>query len=107
LIPLPILPPRCAYRSSLLSLTANLPAAPHIDLLAAPPWNLDFAHPRFVANYRIQLGNEQKIWENTIEDLTSNPNHITIFARRSKANHNRNDNQMPATCIAVTFSNQT
>jgi hypothetical protein len=60
-----------------------------------------------VANYCVQLGDEQKIWANTIEDLTSNPNHITIFTRGSKANHNCDDNQMPATCIAVAFSNQT
>jgi hypothetical protein len=60
-----------------------------------------------MANYCVRLGDEQKIWANTIEDLTGNPNHITIFARGSKANHNRNDNQMPATCITIAFSNQT
>jgi hypothetical protein len=60
-----------------------------------------------VANHRVRHGDERKIWANTIEDLTGNPNHITIFARGSKANHNRDDNQMPATCIAVAFSNQT
>ena len=107
LISLPIQPPRRSYRSSLLSLTANLPTTPHIDLLAAPPWNLDFAHPRFIANHRIRHNDEQKIWANTIEDLTSKPDHLTIFTRGSKTNHNRNDNQMLSTCIAVAFSTQT
>jgi hypothetical protein len=107
LIPLPILPPRRPYHSSLLSLTANLPNTPHIDLLAAPPWNLDFAHPCFVANHRIRHNDDRKIWANAIKDLTGKPDHLTIFAQGSKANHNCDDNQMPATCIAVSFSNHT
>jgi hypothetical protein len=43
-------PPYRPYCLTLLSLTANLPATPHIDLLAAPPWNLNFADPSFVTN---------------------------------------------------------
>jgi hypothetical protein len=38
------------------------------------------------------------------EDLTGKPDHLTIFTRGSKGNHNHDDNQMPATCIAIAFS---
>ena len=80
LIPLPIQPRQRPCRSSLLSLVENLPNTPYIDLLAARA--------------------------NTIEDLISKPDHLTIFAWGSKANHNRDDEQQPAICIAAAFSNQ-
>jgi hypothetical protein len=108
LIPLPIQPRQRPYRSSLLSLadSENLPNTPYIDLLAAPSWNLDFSHPWSIANRRVRHSDEQKLWANVIEDLTSKSDHLTIFAQGSKANHNRDDEQQPAICITAAFSNQ-
>ena len=104
MIPLPIQPPRRTYRSNLLSLTADLPVNPHIDPLAAPPWALDFVNPGFFPNHRVRHGDERKLWVTTIRALVDEQDHLTIFARGSKSNWNRDDEHLPTICTAVAFS---
>ena len=105
LLPLPVLPPRRAYISNLRSLAANLPNGPRIDLLAAPPWQLDFSSPRLSSNHRVRHGDEKKLWINTIKSNTSRPNHLTVFARGSKSNWHREDDLQPAIGVASLWVN--
>lgn len=102
-IPHPILPPRRPHHSNLLSPTADLPKAPHIDPLAALPWVLDFS-PGFSSNHRVRRGDECKLWSNTILNKTSEADHITIFTRDSKSNWNQEDSPQPAICAVVAFA---
>jgi Reverse transcriptase (RNA-dependent DNA polymerase) len=104
LIPIPIHPPRRKYRSNLLSLTADLPAAPRINMLAAPPWQLDFSAPRFLSNHRVRHGDERKLWINAIKTNLAQPNSVSVFARGSKSNWNRDDDRLPTLSVATLFS---
>ena len=104
LIPLPIHPPRRNYKSNLRSLAADLPKAPRIDALAAPPWQLDFSSPQLSCNHRVRHGDERKAWANAIRASTDLPDHLIVFSRGSKSNWNRNDNLQPAAGISVLFT---
>ena len=78
-----------------------LPKTQHVDALAAPPWQLDFASPRLTCNHRVRHGDKRKTWSDAIRASMSLHNHLSIFARGSKSNWNHNDNLQPTAGIAV------
>ena len=98
-------PPHCSYISNLRSLAANLQNGPHINLLAAPPWQLDFSSPHLSSNHRVHHGDEKKLWINTIKSSPSCPDHLTIFARGSKYNWHQEDNLQLAIGVASLWVN--
>jgi hypothetical protein len=105
LIPLPILPPRRKYINNLLSLAANLPKEPRIDTLAAPPWKLDYRHPRLSCNHKTRHGDERRAWSASVHALLARSDHLTVFSRDSRSNWNRGDDLKHATGITSTFAN--